>query len=151
MGFLPKLAPQCIMPHLLPALSSPSAASRRIFLLALVILCSATELQGDTTGVLRSTRPAGCYCRCPVSAARSGCTKMCELPRYASRWWASSCARPHMRPPAENPGVSPRLPHPNRAEHAGMETPKAGAESANLLHAGLLFIAPRACRSLGSV
>jgi len=43
---------------------------------------------------------------------------MCELKKYASRWWATSCAKPRAHAPANNSGSGPRLPHPEHAEHA---------------------------------
>lgn len=43
---------------------------------------------------------------------------MCDLPKYLSRWWATSCAKPRMKAPADNHGAGPRYPHPDRAEHA---------------------------------
>jgi hypothetical protein len=46
------------------------------------------------------------------------CVKMCELPKYATRWWAVSCAKPHGHSAANNPGAGPRLHHGDRAEHA---------------------------------
>ena len=105
---------------LFTALSVPaqSTALRRAGLLLLLIVVSTSELQGDTTGLPRSAPPAGCYCHCAVSAARNACTKMCELPRYASRWWATTCAKPRASSPAENHDAGPRLAHPGRAERA---------------------------------
>ena len=67
---------------------------------------------------LRQITPAGCYCGCAQSKTSAGCTKMCELPKYASRWWAVTCAKPHMTTPTEKSGAGPRLPHPGRAERA---------------------------------
>jgi hypothetical protein len=32
-----------------------------------------------------------CYCHCEHRAGVKQCTKMCELPQYESRWWATSC------------------------------------------------------------
>ena len=90
----------------------------RLLLLAVVLLTWSQILQADTYNRTRSVRVDGCYCHCAGSRARGGCTKMCELPKYASRWWATSCAKPRQQPPVENPGAHPRLPHPDRAEHA---------------------------------
>jgi hypothetical protein len=44
--------------------------------------------------------------------------KMCELPKYASRWWATSCAKSRKRSGGDNPGAGPRLRHRDRAERA---------------------------------
>jgi hypothetical protein len=61
---------------------------------------------------------SSCYCGCHLSKTSAGCTKMCELPKYASRWWATSCAKPHATTPAENPGAGPHMVHPAKAERA---------------------------------
>ncbi len=71
----------------------------------------------DTSAALRSASP-GCYCNCAESHAHGGCAKMCELKKYASRWWATSCAKPHQQPPANKSGAGPHLQHPDHAEHA---------------------------------
>jgi hypothetical protein len=43
---------------------------------------------------------------------------MCEMPKYASRWWATSCTKSRSRYSGDNPGAGPRLRHKDRAEHA---------------------------------
>ena len=95
---------------------------RRAFLwlafFAAALLFSALILRADTPGRTRSVSAGGCYCNCAQSKTKLGCVKMCELPRYASRWWATTCAKPRASSPAENPGAGPRLPHPGRAERA---------------------------------
>ena len=83
-----------------------------------ILLASALILRADTPGATRSVAAGGCYCKCAQSKTKLGCTKMCELPRYASRWWATTCAKPHVSSPADNHGAGPRLPHPDRAERA---------------------------------
>jgi hypothetical protein len=105
------------MSALFPALLLRARSLRRHALLAL-ILVAPIALLADTSSAPRSAPTSSCYCHCAVSHARSGCAKMCELPKYASRWWANSCAKPRRLAPKENPGASPRLPHPDRAEHA---------------------------------
>jgi len=87
------------------------------FLLA-AVLASTLILRADTPGTLRSVPAGGCYCNCSHSKAKLGCAKMCELPRYASRWWATSCAKPRVSSPQDNRGAGPRLPHPDHAERA---------------------------------
>jgi hypothetical protein len=84
-----------------------------IFLLG----CSLTLL-ANTPALLRSNTATGCYCHCAESKARGGCVKMCDSKRYASRWWAKTCAKPHMHSPAHDSHAGPRFPHPGRAEHA---------------------------------
>ena len=83
-------------------------------------LLAALSLPADTHDPTGSGSMGACYCHCAMSRAHGGCSKMCETPKYASRWWATSCARPHRKAPVDNPGASPRLPHPDRAEHASL-------------------------------
>jgi len=101
---------------------SPARIARRLIrrglALGAALFLTSLSLLADTSGLLRSTPADACYCHCAMARSRGGCAKMCESKRYASRWWATSCARPHRKPAGENPGASPRLPHPDRAEHA---------------------------------
>lgn len=106
-----------------PYRTSPPAPrwNRWLTFLALDVLVSLAAWAGpalaDTSAALRNPRPV-CYCACAESHARGGCAKMCELRKYASRWWATSCAKPRMQSPANNSNTGPRLPHPEHAEHA---------------------------------
>jgi len=88
-----------------------------VFFTAL-IFASAIILRADTPGATRSVSPGGCYCNCSHSKTKLGCAKMCESPRYASRWWATTCAKPRASSPLNNHGAGPRLPHPGRTERA---------------------------------
>jgi len=83
-----------------------------------LIAAVSVSVLADTSGRLRQITPAGCYCGCAQSKTSAGCAKMCELPKYASRWWAVTCAKPHITTPTEKSGAGPRLPHPGRAERA---------------------------------
>ena len=83
---------------------------------SLVLLSSGAWADG--AGVLLAHRDSACYCHCGMSKARGGCVKMCEMPKYASRWWATSCAKSRNRYSGDNPGAGPRLRHRDRAEHA---------------------------------
>src|SRR5206468_6051525 len=76
------------------------------------------SLLSDTPALLRGTPTAGCYCHCAESKQHGGCIKMCESKKYASRWWAKSCAKPHMSTPKRDSHAGPRFPHPRRSEHA---------------------------------
>ena len=81
-------------------------------------LAGSLTLLADTPQQLRSIPAGGCYCHCAQSRTRADCVMMCDLPKYLSRWWATSCAKPRMKAPADNHGAGPRYPHPDRAEHA---------------------------------
>ncbi|HET9994957.1 MAG TPA: hypothetical protein VFQ18_06080 [Candidatus Acidoferrum sp.] len=103
-------------------ITSPPRPSFWKLLCAGIVLfaCSVTML-ADTPALLRSVRSGGCYCHCAESRARGGCVKMCDSKKYPSRWWAKTCAKPHMQTPASNSNAGPRFPHPGRAEHAKLE------------------------------
>jgi len=92
--------------------------ARGLVSLALVASTGSIVVFADTPGRLRQVPAGGCYCQCADSQRSSGCVKMCELPKYASRWWATTCAKPRNTPSANAPGAGPRLPHPGRAERA---------------------------------
>jgi hypothetical protein len=85
----------------------------------IVLLAVATfSVWADTSGRVRQVNPGGCYCGCAQSKTSAGCGKLCELPKYATRWWAVTCAKPRINSPKENPGAGPRMPHPAKAERA---------------------------------
>jgi len=105
------------MDYPFPVLKPRRRFSRGV-LVGLTLLVTSFSVQGDTRSAVGSRAVGVCYCHCGMSKARSGCAKICETPKYASRWWATSCVRPRRKPPVDNPGASPRLPHPDRAEHA---------------------------------
>jgi hypothetical protein len=86
--------------------------------LALFAGALALSTSADTSRQLGKTNVAACYCGCAQSKISAGCTKMCELPKYASRWWAVSCSKPRVQSPAETPGAGPHYPHKPRAERA---------------------------------
>ena len=86
--------------------------------LALFAGALAFSTSADTRGQLGKTNLGGCYCGCAHSKTSAGCAKMCELPKYASRSWAVSCAKPRVKPPAETPGAGPHYAHKPRAERA---------------------------------
>ena len=90
----------------------------RLYLLGIILLGCSFTLLADTPALLRSVPAGGCYCHCAESRLRGGCVKMCDSKRYVSRWWATTCAKPHMQTPTDNSHAGPRFPHPGRAEHA---------------------------------
>ena len=86
--------------------------------LALFAGALALSTSADTRGQLSKTKVEGCYCGCAQSKTSAGCTRMCELPKYASRSWAVSCSKPRVQPSPGTPGAGPHYPHKPRAERA---------------------------------
>jgi hypothetical protein len=86
------------------------------FLFLLVV--AGFSVWADTSSSVRKVSAGGCYCGCAQSKTSAGCGKMCELPKYASRWWAVSCAKPRSKSTTTNPGTGPHFPHPPKAERA---------------------------------
>ncbi|HXY01634.1 MAG TPA: hypothetical protein VEI54_11990 [Candidatus Limnocylindrales bacterium] len=96
---------------------------RRIALWLALDLCLAAALLGlsafaDSSSKFRSVPAGGCYCGCAQSKTSAGCGKMCDLPKFASRWWAVNCAKPRTTRPSETPDAGPRLSRPSRSERA---------------------------------
>jgi hypothetical protein len=106
----------------MPQSASPITHRRfpagKFFGASLLLLLAAFTLAADTPSPSASAQAGDCYCHCSASHARMGCVKMCELKKYASRWWAVSCAKPRIKPPADKSGAGPRLPHPDHAQYA---------------------------------
>jgi hypothetical protein len=111
-------AETCLMPRPSRLTSHHGSAIRRALLAAALSAAASVSLLADSTSRLRSALTGGCYCCCSESKTRGGCVKMCELPKYVSRWWATTCAKPHIRRPVDNSNAGPHLHHPDRAEHA---------------------------------
>lgn len=86
--------------------------------LALFAGALALSTFADTSGTFRKPAASGCYCNCSQSRTSAGCAKMCELRKYASRWYAVNCSKPHAQAPATTPGAGPHYPRPPRAERA---------------------------------
>jgi hypothetical protein len=67
-----------------------------------------------------AVRPFHCYCGCE-SAGKSCATKLCELPKYENRDWATSCRKHALENPRASEsttGVDPAPAHSSQASHA---------------------------------
>jgi len=84
----------------------------------LLIAVAAFSVWADSSSRVAQPNVGGCYCGCAQSKTSVGCGKMCELPKYASRWWAVTCAKPRVKSQTDNPGAGPHFPHPPKAERA---------------------------------
>ena len=100
-----------------PYNASATRLIRRLLVLVGSSLALTCALLADTPSELKPSTN-GCYCHCAKGRERGSCVKMCEMPKYASRWWATSCAKPHAHSSKDNPGAGPHLRHRDRAEHA---------------------------------
>ncbi len=84
-------------------------------------LVSPAWCDGNIAGSSAQTRKI-CYCDCDQDRDASMCTRMCELPKYQNRWWATSCHKTrseegnHTPPPSHN--RSKQNEHP---EHASLK------------------------------
>jgi len=93
---------------------------RNIIATTAALLFAATAF-ADTPGSLRGGAYAtACACQCNEGSTHAGCSKVCDSPRRATRWGATTCAKPRLRKPVDNNGAGPRLPHPPRAERASL-------------------------------
>ena len=90
----------------------------RIPILGFALFACSMTLSADTPMMLRRAQTPGCYCHCAEAKRNGGCVKMCDSKRHASRWWATTCQKPHMQTPDHHSSAGPRFPHPGRAEHA---------------------------------
>lgn len=52
---------------------------------------SVAALASESPTVISSAKTPLCYCHCEHMSGGKQCTKMCELPQYENRWWATSC------------------------------------------------------------
>jgi hypothetical protein len=52
---------------------------------------SAAALANQSPTLVSVPRTPMCYCQCEHGAGAKQCRKMCELPKFENRWWATSC------------------------------------------------------------
>jgi hypothetical protein len=97
-------------------------SSRTAFWLALNLLAGSSFLAiaalADSSTKIHQSAASGCYCHCTMAKMSVGCEKICDLPKFAMRRWAVTCAKPHASIPVESPNAQPHLPHVPRAERA---------------------------------
>src|ERR1700760_807181 len=89
-----------------------------VFVATLVVLSSGAWADG--AGGL-AHRDRACYCHCGMSKSRGRWGRMCEMPKYASRWWATSCAVPKGKIAKDGAKAGPRFARPGRAERAAVD------------------------------
>ena len=90
-------------------------------------LAGSLILMADTPQEVQTPRVETCYCRCAEGRAHRGCVKMCQLPKYASREWATNCAKQRLQLPVEKQDAGPRFEHPGRNERAQSTKATAGS------------------------
>src|SRR5260370_40764424 len=62
-----------------------------ISIVILLAPVSVTALANQSPTLVSRARKPMCCCHCDHAAGARQCTKMCELPQYENRWWATSC------------------------------------------------------------
>src|ERR1700676_3154928 len=72
---------------------------------------SAAALANQPPTLVSGPRTPMCYCQCEHGAGARLCTKMCDLPKYEKRWWATSC---HKKSFAVKEVASPNSKSPSR-------------------------------------
>jgi hypothetical protein len=89
---------------------------RAIRVTVLLVGASVAAIASQSPMMLSKTRL--CYCTCTHPGGKP-CTKMCDLPQFQNRWWATSCQKkksPAIEPSA--PASNPESRKTNRAEEA---------------------------------
>ena len=97
-----------------------------------------------------------CYCHCEHETGEKQCTKMCELPQYENRWWATSCHKKNSRQAnslrrIRIPGRARRIARKRRSRrfcqlHRDLSIPLFMPNIARSLHdAGILTASPELC------
>ncbi len=85
----------------------------------LLAALSSSALLANRRASQTSGRPASrCACQCNTDAGHLECTKMCELPKYEARWWATSCHRGPSLLPRKDPESRPQPSKENDIETA---------------------------------
>ena len=80
---------------------------------------SAAALANQPPILVSGAKTPMCYCHCQHEAGAKQCTKMCDLPKYEKRWWATSCHKKNSSVKEAAPQDSYRQSHKtNRVEEA---------------------------------
>jgi hypothetical protein len=69
-----------------------------------------------TSPMFAKPNRVACYCGCEPKNGRMQCAKMCDLPKYQNRAWATSCSKPAPAPPRKSPESKPQPTRQNREE-----------------------------------
>jgi len=96
-------------------------AKQAIRIAILIVTATAAALANDSSLLVSGAKTQMCYCNCEKMSEGKKCTKMCELPQYENRWWATSChkktaAAKENNTPASNSGSRKT----NRMEEASL-------------------------------
>ena len=102
-------------------MSKRTNASRQTIRLAILLATiSVAALANQPARIDAGPKMPFCYCNCQHENGKP-CTKMCELPQYADRWWATSChKKKSMFPAQSSPSVFPESRKTNRKEQASL-------------------------------
>jgi hypothetical protein len=105
-----------------------------IAVLVTLITCVAVPMLADG----RAPQPAAakqfkCYCQCEGQNGMASCPKkMCELPKYEARWWATSCHKKAAEPSVSKaPATQPTGRHTRNILNASAAPDSATTQSHN--------------------
>ena len=73
---------------------------------AIITLAASATLANQSIRAVVVAPARLCYCGCPEETGFTHCTKMCQLPQYLNRWWATNCQRtqlPSLKPHEQSP------------------------------------------------
>ena len=67
----------------------------------LLVTTSIAALANRSQTLVSGPKTPLCYCNCEHETGKQ-CTKMCEVPQYENRWWATSCHKKNAAGDATN-------------------------------------------------
>lgn len=93
---------------------------RRLALLTILLLPTALAWSDAAFPNRAAEDKKMCYCGCDMKAGTPMCTRMCELPKYANRPWATTCQpkKATIPPPAAAPQSGSHSRRNNRVQSA---------------------------------
>src|SRR5580698_10346544 len=83
---------------------------QQVIRIAILVGTASAAFASQSPTLMTNPKTPLCYCKCEHETGKQ-CTKMCELPQYENRWWATSCHKKSVKPDA------PAAPAPNSGSH----------------------------------
>ena len=91
-------------------MSNRTSRFRHALRIALFVGTASAAFASQSPTLMTSPKTPLCYCKCEHETGKK-CTKMCELPQYENRWWATSCHKKSVNP------MTPMAPPSNTGSH----------------------------------